>query len=63
MRIFPENFATFERKISLLKNLENLEEIFANLIQTPSSEAMVLNPKACGVQVRSPILVGGEVPL
>ena len=33
---------------------KNLEEIFSNLIQTLTSEARVLNPKACGVQGRSP---------
>ena len=32
---------------------KNLEDIFANLIQTLTSEARVLNPKACGVQGHS----------
>ena len=50
MRILPENLATFEQKKSLLKNLE---EIFANLIQTTTSEARALDRKSCGVQGRS----------
>ena len=51
MRIYPENLATFEKKSFLKKNRE---EIFANLIQTLTSEARVLNLKACGAQGRSP---------
>ena len=50
MRIFPENLATFEQFFSL----------FANLIQTLTSEVRVLNHKACGVQVLSP--GGGQSP-
>ena len=36
------------------KKLFSLEEIFANMWLTLTSEARVLNPKACGVQCRSP---------
>ena len=51
MWIFPENLATFEYK----KNVEkNLEEIFANILLMLTSEAMVLNPKACGVHEWNP---------
>ena len=45
MRIFPENLATFVQKKIVKKSRE---EIFANLIQTMTSEAGVLNPKALG---------------
>ena len=48
MWIFPENLATFKQIKKVVK--KNLEEIFANRIQTLSSENMILNPKACGVQ-------------
>ena len=42
---------------------KNREEIFANLIQTLTSEAKVDNPNACGVQVRSPGGgMGGQAP-
>ena len=42
---------------------KRLNDIFANLIQMLTSEARVLNPKACGVQGRSPVEgVGGEAP-
>ena len=34
---------------------KNLEDIFANLIQTLSSEAWVINPKTPGFQGRSPL--------
>ena len=44
MRTFPGNLATFEQK----KLFKNLDEIFANLIQTLTSEARGFNPKACG---------------
>ena len=37
--------------------VKNLEKIFANLIQTLTSEARVLNQKACGVQGRKPPLI------
>ena len=36
MHIFPENLATLQEKKIVVKN--NLEEIFANLIQTLTSE-------------------------
>ena len=38
--------------------MQNTEEIFANLIQTLTGEARVINPKACEVQGRRP---GGGV--
>ena len=47
MWIFPENLATFEYKKNFVE--KNLEEIFANILLMLTSEAMVLNPKACGV--------------
>ena len=45
MRIFPENLTIFEQKNNCF---------IANLIQTLTTEARVLNPKACGVQSCSP---------
>ena len=42
---------------------KNLEETFANLIQTLASEDRVLNPNACGVRGRRPEGVCGWSPL
>ena len=56
MRIFLENLVTFEQFFFLSR-----EEIFANLIQTITSEARVLNPKSCGVQGCR--IGGGQSPL
>ena len=50
MRIFPDNLTTF-KNISLVK--KNRWDIFANLIQTLTSKARVLNPKSTEVQGRS----------
>ena len=58
-RIFTEKLDTFAQNFFLT----NLEEIFANLIQTLTSEDRVLKPKADGFQGRSPCWgFGGAEP-
>ena len=68
MRIFPENLDNFEQKNNIFFLLKKIGEIFANLIQTLTSEAKVLNPKAFRVWRGANLLhknggLGGQNPL
>ena len=56
MRIFPENLATFEKKVVK----KNGEEIFANLIQTLTSEAGIQGQ--CIICLSSTSLTSISVP-